>query len=194
MDWFGRVLESGSTVSPEELSRLAGTVAPGADGVIFHPYLLGERSPHWDGALRASFVGLSLSHGPTHLARAVLEGIAYSLKDAASLFEHEAGCPEPQRTTAVGGGTRSRILLQILADVLNQPLRVNPEADSAYGAALLALQYFQGTPSERVPARSRATSRLTPDPEASKRYVDGFAAFREIHQRLQGYYHERSRS
>jgi xylulokinase len=191
IDWMGRALGGGASTSPEEVSRLAATVPPGSDGVLFHPYLLGERCPHWDAALRGSFVGLSLGHGPAHLARAVLEGIAYSLKDAASIFQGSEGWPRPRMMTVVGGGTRSATLVRILCDVFGQPMRVNPDADSAYGAALLALQSAAGF-AGRTDAgiREGDASIMLPEPGASRRYADGLAAFRTIHERLRGYYHD----
>jgi len=191
IDWVGRVLGGVSGFSPEALSRLAATVPPGSDGVLFHPYLLGERCPHWDGALRGSFVGLSLGHGPAHLARASLEGIAYSLKDAASVFQEGEGWPKPRMMTAVGGGTGSEVLVRILCDVFGQPIRVNPDADSAYGAALLALQSLGGRLDSNTAAIcEQGTSLMAPDPEAAQRYGEGFAAFRAIHDRLRPYYHD----
>jgi xylulokinase len=189
------VLGGRSSFSPEELTRLAATVPPGSDGVVFHPYLLGERCPHWDGALRGSFVGLSLGHGPAHLARALLEGVAYSLKDASSVFQEGEGWPRPRMMTVVGGGTRSEVLVRILCDVFGQPFRVNPDADSAYGAALLALQSLGGHPESKDAAtKERGTSLMSPNPEASRRYAEGFAAFRAIHERLQSYYHDAART
>lgn len=194
IDWAGRALGSGSSLSPEELSRLAAMVPPGSDGVLFHPYLLGERCPHWDGALRGSFVGLSLGHGPAHLARAVLEGIAYSLKEASSIFQEGEGWPRPRMMTVVGGGTRSAVLVRILCDVFGQPMQVNPEADSAFGAALLALQSVSGLLEWRDPAiRDQNTSLMLPDPDASRRYAEGLVAFRTIHERLRSYYHDAAR-
>lgn len=195
IDWVGRALGGGSSASPEELSRLAATVPPGSDGVLFHPYLLGERCPHWDAALRGSFVGLSLGHGLAHLARAVLEGVAYSLKDASSIFQEGEGWPRPRMMTVVGGGTRSATLVRILCDVFGQPMRINPDADSAYGAALLALQSvagFAGRTDARI--RERDASIMLPDPEASWRYADGLAAFRTIYERLRGYYRDAARN
>ena len=195
IDWVGRVLGSGKVCSPEELSRLAAAVPPGSDGVIFHPYLLGERCPHWDAALRGSFVGLSLGHGPAHLARAVLEGVAYSLKDASSVFQEGDGWPKPRVMTVVGGGTRSEVLVRILCDVFGQPIRVDPDADSAFGAALLALQSAGGrSVSKDAAAGTRGTFLLSPNPEASRRYAEGFAAFRTIHGRLQSYHHDAARN
>jgi xylulokinase len=165
--------------------------APGSDGLFFHPYLLGERCPHWDGSLRGSFFGLSLAHAPQHLARAVLEGIAYSLKDAASVFSgRERGLDAPVMTV-VGGGAKSAILTRILCDVFGQPVQVNPDADSAYGAALLALESMGMLPrSHNAGASERRASVLLPDSGTSRRYAEGFVAYRAIHARLRDCYHD----
>jgi len=190
IDWVDRVLGGGARFATEELSRLAATVPPGSDGVVFHPYLLGERCPHWDAALRGSFVGLSLGHGRAHLARAALEGVAYSLKDASSVFDEGESGFTPRTMTVVGGGTRSEVLVRILCDVFGQPIGVNPVADSAYGAALLALQGLGARPvSVDAATCGRGIALLSPNPDASRRYEEGFAAYRAIHGRLQGYYH-----
>ena len=191
IEWAMRALGGAAGMSAEEFSHLAGTAAPGSNGLFFHPYLLGERCPHWDGSLRGSFFGLSLAHGPQHLARAVLEGIAYSLKDAASVFsEHERGLDTPMMTV-VGGGAKSAILTRIVCDVFGQPVQVNPDADSAYGAALLALESMGMLPRPQDPgAGGRHTSVLLPDPETSRRYAEGFVAYRAIHERLRDCYHD----
>jgi xylulokinase len=188
LEWASRALGGPTALSPEGLSRLAAQASPGADGVLFHPYLLGERCPHWDGALRGSFVGLSLGHGPEQLARAVLEGVAYSQRDAASLFEGGER-PLPIGTmTVVGGGARSELLTRILCDLFGREMRVDPEADSAHGAALLALRALGVAAEAGGPAAPRGRL-LRPDPAASARYAEGFAAYRAVHRSLRGYYH-----
>jgi xylulokinase len=186
-----RALGGAAGMSAEEFSHLAGTAAPGSDGLFFHPYLLGERCPHWDGSLRGSFFGLSLAHGPQHLARAVLEGIAYSLKDAASVFSERERGLDARVMTVVGGGAKSTILTRIVCDVFGQPVQVNPDADSAYGAALLALESMGMLPRPQDPGASgRHISVLLPDPETSRRYAEGFVAYRAIHERLRDCYHD----
>jgi xylulokinase len=186
IDWASRIIgEAGG--SPESFSRLAAGAAPGAGGVVYHPYLLGERCPHWDGALRGSFVGLGLGHGPEHLARAVLEGIAYSLRDAFGIFQEGEDRCEASTMTMVGGGAQSRILSQIICDVFGREIRVNPVADSAYGAALLALPALGASLS--APPEAPGAFLLAPDPEASDRYAEGFAGYRAITDRLREYYH-----
>jgi len=185
LEWACRALGGAAPLLPEGLGRLAERAAPGADGVLFHPYLLGERCPHWDGALRGSFVGLGLGHGPEQLARAVLEGVAYSLRDAASLFEAEA--PAMGEVTVVGGGARGELLPRILCDLFGRELRVDPAADSAHGAALLALRALGIGPAPAGPAAGRGRL-LRPDPAVSARYAEGFAAYRAVHASLKGYY------
>jgi xylulokinase len=121
----------------------------------------------------------------------VLEGIAYSLKDAASVFQEGEGWPKPQTMTVVGGGTRSEVLTRVLCDVFGQPIRVNADADSAYGAALLALRSVgERRDSNEAPVSEPGTSLMAPDPDASRRYADGFATFRAIQERLRAYYHD----
>src|SRR5207244_8732133 len=114
----------------------AAAVAAGAGGVQFAPYLSGERTPHVDPDVRAAFQGLSLAHGRGALVRAVLEGVAYGLRDSLELLRALGVRPESGR--ASGGGARSRLWLEIVASALGLPLELTAvEEGSAYGAALL---------------------------------------------------------
>ena len=114
----------------------ASAVPVGAEGLLFHPYLLGEDAPYWDSSLRASFVGLEASHRRPHLARAVLEGTALALRDAASTLARWA--PDFERGILVGGGTLSPTWLAIVSDVLAMDGEVPETADASLGAAMLA--------------------------------------------------------
>ena len=138
IEWARSSLGGGRVLSYDELERLAASSDAGAGGVVFHPYLNGERCPYWDSSLRGSFTGLSARHGSPHLARAVVEGVALSLVDAYSVFE-SCGV-EPGLTTVVGGGCRSPLLLSVLSTVFGRPLLVQEHVDSSYGAALLAME------------------------------------------------------
>ena len=110
---------------------------PGADGLFFLPYLSGERTPHMDPAARGAWIGLSLAHRRPHLVRAILEGVAFALKD--SLLRIQTMGAKPEELRAVGGGMRSRLWRTIIASVLELPLRrLVVEEGAAYGAALLA--------------------------------------------------------
>ena len=121
----------------DELSADAHTVPPGSDGLLWAPYLFGERTPHLDPNARAAFVGLTASHTRAHCVRAVMEGVAFSLRDTFSLFE-ELGIPV-QRIRLGGGGSRSPLWQQIQADVYGHAVELlAAEEGGAFGAALLA--------------------------------------------------------
>jgi xylulokinase len=192
IQWATQALGGASGMTLDDLDRLAASAAPGSEGLFFHPYLAGERCPHWDSRLRGSFVGLSLHHGREHLARAILEGVAYSLKDAFSALQD--GKPQGgtgAMMTVVGGGVRSAILARIVCDVFGCPIRVAPEVDSAYGAALLGLVALGWVPELAGAAANplRSASELHPDPATTRRYAEAFLAYREIHQGLRDFYH-----
>ncbi|HSL25670.1 MAG TPA: xylulokinase [Acidimicrobiia bacterium] len=124
--------------SYEDLVGPAAEIGAGSDGLIFLPYLTGERTPHPDPLARAAFVGLTVRHDLRHLTRAVLEGVAFGLKDGLDLMI-QAGVPAPSQIRASGGGTRSPLWRQILADVLDAEIATVPtEEGAAFGAALLA--------------------------------------------------------
>jgi xylulokinase len=130
------------TVAPgvgfEELVNEAADVPPGSEGLLFLPYLTGERTPHPDPLARGAFVGLTVRHGRAHLTRAVLEGVAFGLRDSFELMKG-AGLAEITQVRVSGGGAKSPLWRQILADVFNTELvTVNTTEGAAYGAALLA--------------------------------------------------------
>ena len=121
----------------ERLTEEASGVPAGADGVLWAPYLMGERTPHLDPRARAALVGLAASHTRGHIVRAILEGVAFSLKDSFSIFQ-EMQVPVG-RVRLGGGGARSPLWRQIQADVYGYPVEiVEAEEGAAYGAALLA--------------------------------------------------------
>ncbi len=124
--------------SYDELSSLAGATPAGADGLVFLPYLSGERTPYPDPLARGAFVGLTTRHGLGHLVRAVMEGVAFSLLDSLDVMV-EAGVTRPQQIRISGGGARSATWRQIVADVLDAEVAtVTTTEGAAYGAALLA--------------------------------------------------------
>jgi xylulokinase len=125
-------------VSFDDLLRPAAEIPPGSDGLLFLPYLTGERTPHPDPLARGAFVGLTVRHTRAHMARAVLEGVAFGLKDGFRLIAN-AGLPENLQVRASGGGVKSTLWKQILADVLGATLvSTNSTEGAAFGAALLA--------------------------------------------------------
>ena len=123
--------------SYERLTKEASLVSPGCDGLIWTPYLMGERTPHLDPFARATLVGLTASHTRAHIVRAMLEGVAFSLRDAFEIF-NEMEVPVDEIRLG-GGGARSSLWRQIQADVYNHRVdTVVAEEGAAFGAALLA--------------------------------------------------------
>jgi xylulokinase len=130
------------TIAPhtsfDDLLAEAGNVPAGSEGLTFLPYLTGERTPHPDPLARGAFVGLTARHTRGHMTRAVLEGVAFGLKDMFNLIAN-AGLPESFEVRISGGGAKSPIWQSIIADVLNAPLvNVNTPEAGAFGAAVLA--------------------------------------------------------
>ena len=136
LQWYRDSLAPGADF--DALVQEADTVEPGCEGLAFLPYLSGERTPHADPNARASFVGMTLSHRRGHLTRAVLEGVAFGLRDNLELLR-EAGLPAPREIRASGGALKSPVWSQILADVLDVDLvTVDATEGAALGAAILA--------------------------------------------------------
>jgi xylulokinase len=138
--WFRDRFGSGDDDGRDPYERMtaeAASVPAGAEGALWAPYLMGERTPHLDPFARAAFVGLSASHTRAHLIRAVLEGVAYSLKDTFSIFD-EIHMPV-ERIRLGGGGARSPLWQQIQADTYGREVEIlRAEEGAAYGAAILA--------------------------------------------------------
>lgn len=161
------------------LNEEAAAVPPGADGVVFLPYLQGERTPHRDASARGAFLGLSLAHSRAHLTRAVLEGVCFALRDSVSILQ---ALDVPIRHLLLtGGGARSPFVRQLQADVYGLPVgRVNREEGPAYGAALLAAVGAGAFPDLRSAAAATLTRTALepPDPEAHRRYGPLYERFR----------------
>ena len=163
----------------------AATVAVGSDGLVFLPYLTGERSPHPDPLARGAFVGLTVGHERRHLARSVLEGVAFGLRDGLELMLR-AGVPRPTQVRASGGGLASALWRQILADVLEVEIAtVATNEGAAYGAALLATVAGGLHPSiaDAVTASVHATPAAAPGPDVGA-YQERHAVYRELYPAL----------
>ena len=181
--WFRDALAPG--VGFGELTAEAAASPPGADGLLFLPYLQGERTPHADPGARGAFVGLSLQHGRATLVRAVLEGVAYGLRDSLELLG-ELGV-SPTHGRASGGGARSRLWLEIVASVLGLPLELTVvDEGSAYGAALLAGVQggVFGDAGEAVARCVRVRDRVEPRADWADAYAEGYARFRALYPAL----------
>jgi xylulokinase len=171
--------------SYDELLTAAATWPPGTDGLLFAPYLSGERTPHADPNARGAFVGLELRHDTGALTRALLEGVAFGLRDSLELVR-ELGV-EPTLGRVSGGGARSELWLHIVASVLGIPLeRTAVEEGSAFGAALLggiAAGIFRD-PAEAVERCVRVRETIEPVPEWQDAYGELYARFRKLYPTL----------
>jgi xylulokinase len=169
----------------EELTEAAARWPAGTEGLLFQPYLAGERTPHADPRARAAFAGLSLRHDRGALARAVLEGVAYGLRDSLDLLRALGVDAEVGRVS--GGGAASDLWLRIVASVLGLPLeRTVVEEGAAFGAALLgavAAGIFTDA-AEAVAACVRATDRIEPEPAWQVAYAEGHARFSTLYPAL----------
>jgi xylulokinase len=175
--WAASVLSVGSD---DAFSALAATAPAGCDGLTFIPALSGAMAPKWIAAARGSFIGLTTSHGPAYLARAVLEGTAFAMRDVIDRLD-ALGVPT-NRLRLMGGGARSDIWCQIRADLVQRPAEVLAEGDaSAIGAGLLA-----AVAGGVVPDVATASSRLrhplqgiAPDKALAQTYDAAYRLYRE---------------
>jgi xylulokinase len=169
----------------------AAMAPPGSEGLLFLPYLTGERTPFADPLARGAFVGLTTRHTRAHMARAVLEGVAYALRDSLTLLR-QAGLPEVGRAVISGGGARSAEWRQILANVLGLEL-VTPEVleGAAFGAALLAGVAAGQWPSiEQACDRViRAASRQLPEQETVRSYDRAYEIYKDLYPSLRRAFH-----
>lgn len=181
--WFRDAFAEGSTYP--ELTEEAARWAPGVEGATFLPYLQGERTPYADPDARGSFTGLSLRHDRGALVRAVLEGVAFGLRDSLELLRELGVSPEAGR--ASGGGARSLLWLEIVATALGLPLELTAvEEGSAYGAALLAgvATGTYASAEEAVSACVRVRETVEPNPSWAAAYEEGYARFRSLYPAL----------
>lgn len=181
--WFRDALAPGEAFG--DLAGSASEVEAAADGLYFLPYLSGERSPYPDPLARGAFVGLALRHDRRHLARAVLEGVAFGLRDGLDLML-AAKMERPHEIRASGGGLASPLWRQILADVLDAELVTTSTTEgAAFGAAMLAAVGVDWFPSVDAAAQTlvRATPAAAPGPDAA-RYAEAHAIYRELYPAL----------
>ena len=179
--WLRRALDAGL----ETLDAEAAGWGPGVEGLLFAPYLAGERTPHADANARGAFTGLSVRHDRGALWRAMLEGVAYGLRDSLELLRALGVRPAVGRVS--GGGARSELWLRIVSAVLGLPLeRTVSEEGSAFGAALLAgvrAGVFADT-GEAVSRCVRVRDRLEPDAAWVEAYEHGYARYRTLYPAL----------
>jgi xylulokinase len=169
----------------EFLAKEAESVAPGSDGLIFLPYLQGERTPHLDAYARGGWIGLTASHDRRHLIRSVLEGVAFSLKDCFSIIREQGLQLEQMRAT--GGGAKSPLWRQIIADVLGVELvTTNATEGPAFGAALLAGVACGVYPSVQKACEQtvRIVERTQPRPQMASAYAQAYETYKALYPAL----------
>ena len=196
--WYlmGVILSAGSALrwlrdtaavgqSYDALTTEAEKVAAGSDGLLFLPYLTGERTPHNDANARGVFFGLSFAHGLGHMTRAVIEGVCFALRDSLELMRQQGIAPSEVR--AIGGGARSRMWLQTLANVFGLPIAtVRPSGGAAYGAALLAAVGCGMFDTTNDAVRSCITTERAAEPDTalSTAYEELYGAYRRLYPAL----------
>jgi len=173
---------SGVRESYDQLTAEAAKIPAGSDGLLWTPYLMGERTPHLDSNARGALVGFTASHTRAHIVHAILEGVAFSLRDTFTLFR-EMNVPVTSIRLG-GGGARSPLWRQIQADVYGHAVEiVEAEEGAAYGAALLAGvgAGFWPTVDAACAATVRVASRIDPQPAAVATLNASYAAYRRIY-------------
>jgi xylulokinase len=184
LQWYRDTLAGAESF--EALMNEAASAPPGSGGLLFLPYLSGERTPYPDPLARGAFVGLTVRHRRAHLTRAVLEGVAFSMKDCFGLLAG-AGLPAVDQVRVAGGGAKGPLWRKIVASVLGVELvTVNSTEGAAFGAALLAGVGGGAWPD--VPSACEATIAITgrdaPDAAAGRVYADLYPGYRALYPAL----------
>jgi len=180
-DRFGAGEEDGRDPY-ERLTDEAASAPPGCDGLLWTPYLMGERTPHLDASARGALVGLTASHTRGHVIRAILEGVAFSLRDSFTIFG-EIQVPV-NRIRLGGGGARSKLWRQIQADVYGHEVELaEAEEGAAYGAAILAGVGAQAWPTVEDACHSivRVAERVPQRAEIAAIMNASYAAYRRVY-------------
>ncbi len=176
----------------DKLTALAAQAPPGSEGLVFLPYLTGERMPHPDPKARGGFIGLNLQHGNAHLTRAVLEGITFGLRDLIGLMKQSS--MELHELRVSGGGAQSVFWRQMIADIIGHPvLSARSNEGSAFGAAMLAASPVLKTDLLELSANwIEIVDRLEPLAENQQRYEANYRVYRKLYPLLKQSFHELS--
>ena len=164
-----------------DLDEAAAEIQIGSDGLIFHPYLMGELTPYANPDLRGSFIGISASHTKAHFARAVMEGVAMSLLECKNYLLKKGIAPFT-RAFAIGGGAKSPLWRQMVADALGITLVVTERSDSSFGSAMcaaVAVGYFDSL-DDAIAKCQRVVGETRPIRENTEKYVKLFKKYKKI--------------
>jgi xylulokinase len=196
LSWFRGICfedEPVGAASYRELESMAASVPPGCDGLLFHPYLFGERSPFYNPEARGAFLGLRHWHGKAHLTRSILEGVAFSIAncmDAIQAIAHKRGEQVNVLRTGKSGGSQLSLWRQIIADALDHTLEVvDVEEPGCLGAALLAgvgVGHYEDLESA-IQATVQITTRSSPDLGRVALYRDLRSAFNKTYRTLESH-------
>lgn len=182
--WYRDTLAPG--MNYDDLLAPAAQVPAGSEGLLFLPYLTGERTPHPDPLARGAFVGLTVRHTKAHMTRSVIEGVSFGLRDSMELIKN-AGLGQIQQVRVSGGGARSPLWRQMLSDVMNSELvTVNTTEGAAFGAALLAgvgVGTWK-TVEESCTATIKALEKTTANPGTVKIYEDYYQQYTALYPAL----------
>jgi xylulokinase len=180
MNWLSRTLGQ----SPAELSALVSESVGEPSDLMFAPYLSGERTPHNDAKVRGAFIGLDVGHGPADLTRAVMQGVGFALADNVQALASTG--TQLDRALAIGGGTKSRAWVQMIATILNLPLDLPEKGDfgAALGAARLAQVGATGVDLAKVMTRPPVSETIDPDTSHVAAYGEAHAKYQSIYPLL----------
>ncbi|GAX91689.1 xylulokinase [Effusibacillus lacus] len=184
--------QSGRSVY-DVMCEAADTVPPGSNGLLFLPYLLGERTPYADPDARGAFIGMTLRHDKAAMTRAVLEGVAFALRDSLEIMKQLQIPLSEIRVT--GGGAKSKVWRQIIADIMGiEVVSLAVDEGPAYGAALLAGEGAGLYPSVEEACENfiRTEDRILPNPERLQRYDEYYKIYRQMYGVLQNQFHRLS--
>jgi xylulokinase len=184
LQWYRDMLAP--EVSFDDLLKEAESIPAGSEGLQFLPYLSGERTPHPDPLARGAFIGLTVRHSRAHMTRALLEGVAFGLKDSFTLIQN-AGLGTITQVRASGGGTKGALWRQILASVLEAELvTVNTTEGAAYGAALLAGVGTGAWPDVQSACKAciKITGSTLPDLSQVDIYRKAYSLYQELYPAL----------
>jgi len=182
LNWYANI----TGVSAAKLTGELGNTLKGPSNVVFQPYLSGERTPHNDAEIRAAFIGLGQESDRAALTFAVLEGVCFALRD--NLVALEQAGTHLSGVTAVGGGSRSHIWLQLMATILDMPITVPKDGDfgAAFGAARLGLLAADGGSAETICTAPEVSIIIEPFSGLTAAYEDAYARFRALYPKIKG--------
>ncbi|SFJ88842.1 xylulokinase [Thermoflavimicrobium dichotomicum] len=180
LQWFKE--QFAQEYSFDDIMQWIDQVPAGADGLLFTPYLVGERTPHADADIRGSFIGIHAAHTRAHFARSVVEGITFSLKESLTILQ-QAG-QKSEHIVSIGGGAKSETWLQLQADIFGiEVVKLDHEQGPALGAAMLAAVgcgWFD-TLDDCASNWLKPSQSFSPDKEKAKRYEELFAIYQEVY-------------